>query len=95
MKHSLKIALALVIGFAAAMLLMTVAIFFGYTAAYRSGVESSAVRLLGIPIYLLTRSGNVYLGHSQGIYVGAVCGICMALSVAMEEIIRHVKQKRS
>lgn len=95
MKHSLKIALALVIGFAAAMLLMSICIFFGYTAAYRSGVQSSAVRLLGIPIYLLTRSGNVYLGQSQGIYMGAVCGICMVLSVATEEIICHIKQKRS
>lgn len=70
MKQGVKIILALVIGFAVAMLLMTVAIFFGYTNAYDTGVETFVVRFAGIPIYKLTKSGD-YVGESQGVCGGA------------------------
>lgn len=93
MKKHVKITIALVGGFLVAMLLMTIAIFIGYTQAYNTGIEASIVRLVGIPIYTLTKSGSKYLGQSQGSYMGLVCGICMLLGAAIEEIIGRMKKK--
>lgn len=92
-KKSVKILLALVIGFAVAMLAMTTAIFFGYTEAYDTEAETLLVRLFGIPIYRLVKSGSKYVGESQGTWMGLVCGSCMALAVAIEEIIGRIKKK--
>lgn len=93
MKKHVKITIALVGGFVAAMLLMTIAIYIGYTKAYDTGVETLIVRLVGIPIYMLTKSGSKCVGQSQGVYMGLVCGICMVLGVAIEEIIGRIKKK--
>lgn len=93
MKKKDKIILALVIGFIVAMLIMAIAIFFGYAKAYSTGVETSFVRLLEIPIYQLTKSGSEYIGESKGIFMGIVCGICMALSVAIEEITGRIRKR--
>lgn len=93
MKKKTKIILALVIGFGVAMLIMTIAIFIGYTKAYNTGVETSLVKIIGIPIYQLTRSGSEYIGESKGSFMGIVCGICMVLSVTMEEIIVRIRKK--
>lgn len=93
MKKHVKITIALAGGFVVAMLLKTIAIFFGYTQAYDTGVETLIVRLVGIPIYMLTKSGSKYVGQSQGVYMGLVCGICMVLGVAIEEIIGRIKKK--
>ena len=51
----------------------------GYTNAYSTDVNTLTVKILGIPIYELTKSGTEYIGKSIGVYMGAVCGICMAL----------------
>lgn len=88
-----KITIALVCGFVVAMLLMTIAIFFGYTKAYDTGVEALIVRLFGIPIYTLTKSGSKCVGQSRGVYMGLSCGICMLLGVATEEIIGRAKKR--
>lgn len=93
MKKKIKIVVALVIGFAVAMVLMSVAIYFGYTNAYKMGVDTFTVKILGIPIYELTKSGTEYIGTSIGIYMGVVCGICMFFSVIAEELIRKIKHK--
>lgn len=90
MKKKIKILIALIVGFALAMLLMSVAIYFGYTNAYSTDVNTLTVKILGIPIYELTKSGTEYIGKSIGVYMGAVCGICMALSVIAEELIGNV-----
>ncbi|MDO4440311.1 MAG: DUF5963 family protein [Eubacteriales bacterium] len=82
-----QILVALIIGFVLAMILMSVAIYFGFTNAYSTNVNALTVKILGIPIYELTKSGTEYIGKSIGIYMGAVCGICMALSVIAEEFI--------
>ena len=79
MKKKIKILIALIVGFALAMLLMSVAIYFGFTNAYSTDVNALTVKILGIPIYELTKSGTEYIGKSIGVYMGAVCGICMAL----------------
>ncbi len=93
MKQKIKILIALIVGLALAMLLMGVAIYVGYTNAYSTDVNTLAVTILGIPIYELTKSGTEYIGTSIGIYVGAVCGICMALSVIAEELISKARHK--
>lgn len=70
MKKKVKILIALVVGFAVAMLLMSVVIYFGYTNAYSTDVNALTVKILGIPIYELTKSGTKYVGKSIGIYMG-------------------------
>ncbi|MBS6397783.1 MAG: LlsX family protein [Clostridiales bacterium] len=89
MKKKVKIMAALVLGFAVAMIWMSVAIYFGYTDAYNTGIEALTVKILGIPVYELTKSGTEYVGKSTGIYMGFVCGICMLLSVVTEELIHR------
>lgn len=81
MKRKIKILIALIVGFALAMLLMSVAIYFGYTNAYSTDVNTLTVKILGIPIYELTKSGTEYIGKSIEVYMGAVRGICMAHSM--------------
>ena len=93
MKKKTKIRIALIVGFALAMLLMSVAIYFGYTNAYSTNVDALTVKILGIPIYELTKSGTEYIGKTIGIYMGVVCGICMALSVIVGELISKAKHK--
>ena len=93
MKKKIKILLALIVGFALAMLLMSVAIYFGFTNAYSTDVNALTVKILGIPIYELTKSGTEYICKSIGIHMGAVCGICMALSVIAEELISKARHK--
>jgi len=73
--------------------LMSVAIYFGYTNAYSTDVNTLTVKILGIPIYELTKSGTEYIGKSIEVYMGAVCGICMAISVIAEELISKARHK--
>ena len=93
MKMHIRILIALAIGFVIAMLLMSVKIYFGFTNAYSTNVNALTVKILGIPIYELIKSGTEYYGKSSGIYMGIVCGICMTLSVIIEEIFFKVRQK--
>lgn len=93
MKKKIKVLLAVAIGFVIAMILMSIAIYFGYTNAYNTGVDTYTVKMLGIPIYELTKSGNEYMGASIGIYMGLICGICIFISIIIEEIISKVCHK--
>ena len=94
MKMINRILIALAVGFIIAMLLMSVKIYFGFTNAYSTNINVLTVKILGIPIYELTKSGSEYFGKSIGTHMGAICGICMALSVIIEEIFFKVKQKQ-
>lgn len=60
---------------------------------YNTDVNTLTVKILGIPIYELTKSGTEYIGKSIGVYMGAVCGICMAISVIAEELISKARHK--
>lgn len=91
MKKKIKIVVALIIGFIIAMILMSVVIYFGYTNAYRTNLDTLTVKILGIPIYELIKSGTEYVGKTKGIYMGTVCCICMLLSVTIGELISKVK----
>ena len=89
------ILLALVIGFAAAMVLMSVRIYFGYCDAYCTGVEKYTVRLLGISIYELTRTETGYASASIGPNMGVICGICMVISLAVERVFHQLRRRKS
>lgn len=94
MKKVVKIAIALAIGFAIGIILIAVAIYYGYADAYSTGVGQLTVKILGMPIYELTKTGTEYAGSpAPGIYKGAVCGTCMLASLAVEEIISRVRGK--
>ncbi len=93
MKKKMKIIAALIIGFVVAMILMSVVIYFSYVNAYSTNIDTLTVKILGMPIYELTKSGTKYIGTTIGIYMGVVCGICMLLSVIIEELISRVKHK--
>ena len=85
MKRKTKIILALIIGFVFAMVVMTIAIYFGYV--------SVTVKALGIPIYELKKRGTDYIGISKGMFMGLFCGIFMVLAVAIEIIVEKIKKK--
>lgn len=91
MKKKVKPILALVSGFAIAMIIMSIAIYFGYTSAYSTEVEMFTVRILGIPIYELTKTGTEYVGASNGICMGVFCGISMAIAAAIELIVEKIR----
>ena len=86
MKMKNRILIALAVGFVIAMLLMSVKIYFGFTNAYSTNINVLTVKILGIPIYELTKSGSEYFGKSIGTHMGAICGICMALSLSLIHI---------
>ena len=88
-----RILIALAVGYVIAILLMSVKIYFGFTNAYSTNINVLTVKILGIPIYELTKSESEYFGKSIGTHMGAICGICMALSVIIEEIFFKVRQK--
>lgn len=89
-----KILIELLFGFIFAMLLMSIVIYFGYTEAYSTNIDTLTVKILGIPIYKLTKSGTEYIGKSIGIYMGLVCAICMALSTIAGKLISKAKKVR-
>lgn len=84
---------ALGIGFAIAIMSMAIAIYFGYTYAYRTETDMFTVKLFGLPIYELTRSGEKYVGESIGINMGGICGICMVVSIIVVKIIHIVRHR--
>ena len=89
------IVIAAGIGFAVAMAVMAVAIYFGYTDAYASEVDSMQVKLLGLPIYDLLKTGDSYAGSSVGQNMGIVCLIFIAIAICVERIIVRIKARRT
>ncbi len=68
------------------MLIMGIFIYFDYTKVYETDVELFTVKILGLPIYQLTKMGDSYVGESQGIYMGIFCGICMIVALIIGEL---------
>lgn len=92
MKPATRRLITLACGFGVAMLLMAVAIYFGYSNAYRYGTDTSEVYLFGFNIYHLVLSGEKYVGTSNGPAMGGVCAIVMAVAFMMEEIIFQLRK---
>lgn len=86
-----KTIIALIIGFAFAMILMAVLIYFGYSQAYQSEAELLSVKLFGLPIYELSQNGSKYVGRALGPNMGIVCLVCMLLSVIVTELIGRIR----
>lgn len=93
MKKKVKIILSLIIGFAVAMALMAVSIYFGYSKAYDIESAGYTVKLFGISIYQLTKAGSEYTGAAIGPNMGIICGIFMALGFAIEEVVDKLRNK--
>lgn len=72
MKKKVKIILSLIIGFAVAMALMAVSIYFGYSKAYDIESAGYTVKLFGISIYQLTKAGSEYTGAAIGPNMGVL-----------------------
>lgn len=92
MKPAIRRLITLACGFGFAMLLMAVAIYFGYSNAYRQGTDTSEVYMFGLNIYHLVLSGEKYSGTSNGPAMGGVCAIIMAVVFAVEEIIYKLRK---
>ncbi len=92
MRKFLKIAVTLLTGFFIAMILMGIVIYFGYTQAYASNVETLTVKLAGIPIYELTKTGAEYMGTTLGTNMGIICGIFILLSFCVSGMISKVRK---
>ena len=86
MKKKIKLLLTLIVGFAVAMLIMGIFIYFGYVKAYETGVELFTVKILGLPVYQLIKTGDSYVGENMGIYMGIFCGVCMIVAVIIGEL---------
>ena len=94
LRTPLRVALALIIGFAGAMAYMAFVIWIGYRQAYSGGGSGAAVQAFGIQIYEIVRAGESYAGSARGPAMGLVCGIGMAVAVIIEELLRRVRQVR-
>ena len=94
MKKSIRILITLAVGFGAAMALMAVAIYFGYSNAYVQGGAEHDVYLLDLNIYHLQLDGSRYVGSSNGPAMGGICAIGMAVAFLVEEIIARVRNRK-
>ena len=93
MRTALKIVLAWAIGFGVAMLIMAVAIYFGYSNAYRQGQQTSEVYLFGLNIYHLTLQGRKYVGTPVGEEMGKFCSTISLIAIVIEELFRRLRKK--
>ena len=93
-KNSKTIIIAIIVGFAVAMLAMAVTIYFGYAKAYNSNVNDMNVSLFGIDIYTLVRNGKKYNGSSIGQNMGIICVIFIVGAICVERLITKVKSKK-
>lgn len=91
MNKKIKIIVALISGFVIAMILMGLTIYFAYCQAYSTNIGALTVRVFGIPIYELTRTGTSYIGKS---YMGVLCLIFMLIGLLVEEIISKINSKK-
>lgn len=93
MKKNRIIILTLIIGFAIAMILMSVLIYFGYCEAYRTDANQYTVSIWGISIYKLIKVETGYSAAAIGPNMGIVCGICMAVSFIAGRIIHKLRSR--
>lgn len=92
-KNKMKWLGVLILSFVVALILMGVVIYFGYTEAYQTGVEELTVKIIGIPIYQLSKNGTTYVGETIGIYMGFFSGICMALGLIVSFLWEKLRRK--
>lgn len=89
-----RIVISAVIGFAVATILMSIFIYFGYSTAYSSNVDSLNVAMFGLDIYTLTQVGDSYSGVSIGTNMGIICGSFIVAAICIEQVIMKFSSKR-
>lgn len=94
MKKSIRIIITLAAGFAIAIVLMSVAIYFGYSDAYAQGGLEHSVHLLGLDIYHLRLAGNEYIGQSNGPAMGKFSCLVMVVTLISEEALRRIIRRK-
>jgi uncharacterized membrane protein YccC len=92
-KKTKGIIISAVIGFAVAMILMAILIYFGYCTAYNSNVESMNVSMFGLNIYSLTKVGDSYNGLALGTNMGVICGIFIVVAIGIEQVITLISSR--
>ena len=92
MKKILKIAVPILTGLLIATVVMTVIISFGYTEAYASNVDTLTVKMVGIPIYELAKTGAEYTGTALGPNMGIISGIFVLCSFCAGGVICAIKK---
>ena len=92
LKKILKIAVPILTGLLIASVLMAVIISFGYTEAYASNAEKLTVKMVGIPIYELNRTGSEYTGTALGPNMGIISGIFILCSFCVGGVICAIKK---
>ena len=92
-KHSTRILISLGTGFILAMIVISMKIYFGYTYAYKSGVDGYMVKVFGISIYAIIRDGDIYLGTAIGKSIGLLYTIFMVCSTILQECITKIRSK--
>ena len=79
-----RLSFAIIAGIVMGIALCAVVISFGYHHAYSALPASYDVRLLGLPIYHLTRVGEAYAGAPvprNMVFVGILCSLVLAVLV--------------
>ena len=79
-----RLSIAIIAGIIMGVALCAVMISFGYHHAYSALPASYDVRLLGLPIYHLTRVGETYTGvpvPRNMVFVGILCSLVLAVLV--------------
>ncbi|OMG16138.1 LlsX family protein [Actinomyces naeslundii] len=79
-----RLSIAIIAGIIMGVALCAVMISFGYRHAYSALPASYDVRLLGLPIYHLTRVGETYTGvpvPRNMVFVGILCSLVLAVLV--------------
>lgn len=94
MKKSIRIIIILLVGFVIAIVLMAIAIYFGYSDAYSEGGLEHTVNLLGLDIYQLKLVGNEYIGVSDGPAMGKFSCLVMVVTLILEEILHRIVRRK-
>lgn len=79
-----RLSFAIIAGIVMGIALCAVVISFGYHHAYSALPASYDVRLLGLPLYHLTRVGETYTGvpvPRNMVFVGILCSLVLAVLV--------------
>ncbi len=90
-KNYKKLILSLVIGFIAAILILTIFITIGYNEVYSYNLDNYDVMIMGLKIYDITKINGEYIGKSVDYGMGIVTALCMLVSVVVSFIIKRDK----
>lgn len=77
-----RITIAIVVGILISVAVTAIMIAVGYSHAYANNSADADVRLLGVPLYHITRNGEQYTGQpvmQNMVFFGLVCSLLLSL----------------